>query len=81
MENKTQLQEFLEDLFFWMDENDMESITQNQIIGFLIKYADDLEAEADGLSAMMHDKKTEEFLKKLGIISPNSGNSETNFNI
>jgi len=62
--------EFLEDLFYWMDENEMEVISQEDIILFKYAYQEKLQAEAEGMKQMLHSALINKMLGESGIDPP-----------
>lgn len=69
MENN-ELLEFLEDMFYWMEENEMDSLTQEDVIFFMRVYQKRLEAEAEGMKQMYHSAIINKMLGESGIDLP-----------
>jgi hypothetical protein len=69
MENN-ELLEFLEDMFCWMDENEMEVVNQEDIIFFMKVYQKRLQAEAEGMKQMYHSAIINKMLGESGIDLP-----------
>lgn len=69
MENN-ELLEFLEDMFCWMDENEMEVVNQEDIIFFMKVYQKRLQAEAEGMKQMYHSALINKMLGESGIDLP-----------
>ena len=66
MENN-ELLEFLEDMFYWMSENEMEAVSQEDIIFFMKVYQKRLQAEAEGMKQMLHSAIVKKMLEDSGI--------------
>jgi len=65
-----ELLEFLEDMFYWMDENEMEVVSQEDMIFFMKVYQKRLEAEAEGMKQMLHSALLNRMLGESGINPP-----------
>jgi hypothetical protein len=61
------LYEFLADLFFWMEENEIEDISAEGIQNYLHMYLANLEWELEGMKQMKHEAVLNQILGASGI--------------
>ncbi len=66
-----ELLEFLEDMFYWMEENQIESVTQEDIQFFMKEvYMKNLQAELEGMKKMYHSAVVKKMLEDSGVDLP-----------
>lgn len=67
MKTNNLLFEFLEDLFYWMEENEIEEISAEGIQNYLHMYLENLEWELEGMKQMKHEAVLNQILDAFGI--------------